>query len=354
MKRALLPVLLSLPLIHVVAACSGEDAPPVVPGTGGSGGSPTGANGGSAGTGTTPSAGTGTTSAGTGTSSSGAGGTGSSMAGTSSTAGTGGAGVSGSSSGGSGGSSAGSGGSGGAPPAAVSLGKLDGMLVMTPCKDSQTDDCDGDGWIYENVTNPCVGGNLDTDSVPGKLEFAVTGGEAGKRYIAKMHFYGVMEPKDYGPNDVREAGTTRPNVNATPSTPPPFATMPPGMSYRTSDYNTYEVHTYDDKGVHLQQHFINSDHNMEGHYTFGISYPHDIEVVGGGKVKVRIFDDNCRMIKNCGNGGSVNECTTKARSIDVSGASPQPMGLQQPGLGNSAEQSGQWFFIDVKEIVPKP
>jgi hypothetical protein len=350
MKRALLPVLLSLPLIHVVAACSGEDAPPVV-GTAGSGGSPTGVMGGSAGTATT---------AGTGSSASGAGGMG--TAGTSSTAGSGGAGVSGSASGGSGGASAGSGGasagsggSGGSGPAAVSLGKLDGMLVMTPCKDSQTDDCDGDGWIYEGMTNPCTpDGNLDTDSVPGKLEFAVTGGEAGKRYIAKMHFYGVMEPKDYGANDVRDAGTTRPNVNSNPSTPPPFATMPPGMNYRTSDYNTYEVHTYDDKGVHLQQHFINSDHNMEGHYTFAISYPHDIEIVGGGKVKVRIFDDNCRMIKNCRDGGNVSDCTTKARTIDVSAASPQPMGLQQPGLGNSAEQSGQWFFIDVKEIVPKP
>jgi hypothetical protein len=265
-------------------------------------------------------------------------------------AGAGGSGGSGGS-GGAGGATGGGGAGGSAP--AVSVGKLDGMTVMTPCNDSQTDDCDGGGWIYEGTTNPCVGGNLDTDATPGnKLEFAVTG-EMGKRYMAKMHFYGVMEPKNYGPNATREAGNTRPNVQGNPSTPVPFATMPAGMNYRTSDYNTYEVHTYDETGAELMQYFINSD-TMEGHYTFAISYEKDIEIVGGGKVKVRIFDDNCRMIKNCTDGGSVNDCNSKARSVDVAGAMPAPTGLMQPGLGKAANQSGQWFFIDVKEIVPKP
>jgi hypothetical protein len=344
MKRALIPVLLSLPLIHV-AGCSSEEGTPIVPATGGSGGgTTTGVMGGSSGS--APMAGTPSTSGST--SMSGSGGAGP-TAGTNS----GGSSTAGSSTGGTGGGTTGGSGGSGGSAAAVSLGKLDGMLVMTPCKDSQSDDCDGNGWIYEGTTNPCVGGNLDTDSVAGKLEFAVVGGEMGKRYLATMHFYGVMEPKNYGPNATREAGGTRPNVNGNPSTPVPFATMPPGMNYRTSDYNTYEVHTFDETGEELQQYFINSD-TMEGHYTFAISYAKPIEIVGGGKVKVRIFDDNCRMIKNCTDGGSVNDCNSKARSVDIAGASPAPTGLMQPGLGQAPNQSGQWFFIDVKEIVPKP
>jgi hypothetical protein len=263
----------------------------------------------------------------------------------STTAGSGGSGA------GTGGSGAGTGGSGGSGPAAVSVGKLDGMLVQTPCGDNpNTDDCDGGGWIYEGTTNPCAGGNLDTESVPGKLEFAVTG-EMGKHYIATMHFYGVMEPKDYGTNAMREVAQ-RPNSGSNPSTPDPFATMAAGQSYRTSDYNTYEIHTYDETGAEMMQYFINSD-TQEGHYTFAISYARPIEIVGGGKVRVRIFDDNCRMIKNCGGSGGF-PCAQKARSVDIAGADPMPAGLDQPGLGEQPDHSGQWFLIDVKDIVPKP
>ena len=76
------------------------------------------------------------------------------------------------------------------------------------------------------------------------------------------------------------------------------------------------------------RYYINSD-TQEGHHTFAISYERPIEIIGGGKVHVRIFDDNCRMIKNCSTGGA--PCTDKARSIDIAGADPQPTGLQQPG-----------------------
>jgi hypothetical protein len=282
--------------------------------------------------------------------------TGGTGGGTGPAAGSGGkAGSGGSVTGGTGGSvtggTGGSGGSGGSAPEAVSVGKLDGMLVMTPCGDEPNgDDCAGAGWIYEGTTNPCVGGNLDTNSVPGKLDFAVTG-EADKVYVATMHFYGVMEPKDYGNNAMREAGQARPNVGQNPSTPEPFATAAPNSTYDTSDYNTYEIHSLKPDGTEHARYYINSD-TQEGHYTFAISYERPIEIIGGGKVHVRIFDDNCRMIKNCSTGGA--PCTDKARSIDVSGADPAPMGLQQPGLGKQAAHSGQWFLIDVKEIVAKP
>jgi hypothetical protein len=250
--------------------------------------------------------------------------------------------------GGSGGGSSGAGGGG----SAVSVGKLNGMLVMTPCSDTpNTDDCASAGWIYEGQNHTCVGTQLDTDAAATKtiLDFPVTG-EAGKVYVATMHFYGVMEPKIYGNSATREAGATRPNVGATPSTPDPYATAAAGATYPASNYNTYELHVLDNTGKEIKQYYINSD-TQEGHYTFGISYERKIEIVGGGKVHVRIFDANCRQIKNCGTGGY--PCASKARTIDVSGATTMPTGLQQPGLGKAADHSGQWFFINVKDIVPK-
>jgi hypothetical protein len=65
-----------------------------------------------------------------------------------------------------------------------------------------------------------------------------------------------------------------------------------------------------------------------------------------------VLDMNCRHIKNCTGGGA--PCASKARTISTTGADPAPVGLQQPGLGNTADNAGQWWFIDVKNIVPKP
>jgi len=233
----------------------------------------------------------------------------------------------------------------------VSVGKLDGMLVTTPCGDTPAgDDCAGGGWIYEGKNTACSGGKLDSD-VPSKstLDFPITGGVMGTHYIATMHFYGMMEPKNYGPTVTREAGTMRPNDSQNPSKPEPFATAPGGSTVATTDYNNYEIHSFDEKGTEIKQYYINSD-TQQGHYVFAINYERPIEIVSGGKVHVRIYDNNCRMIKNCLGGPP---CEGKARSIDLTGASPMPMGLTQPGLGKADKDSGQWFFIDVKNIVAK-
>jgi hypothetical protein len=246
----------------------------------------------------------------------------------------------------------GTGGSGGSADVPVSVGKLDGMLITTPCGDTPTgDDCAGGGWIYEGKTTGCTGGKLDSD-VPSKatLDFPITGGVPGKHYLATMHFYGIMEPKNYGPTVTREAGTNRPNAGANPSTPEGFATADGGATIAVTDYNNYEIHSYDETGKEIKQYFINSD-TQQGHYTFAVSYERPIEIVSGGKVHVRTFDNNCRMIKNCQGGAP---CAAKARSVDISAAMPQPAGLMQPGLGKDAANSGQWFLIDVKGIVAKP
>lgn len=361
MKRALSLVLIALPLIPL-GACSSEEAPPEIPGGGGTGSSTAGTSsvaGSTAPGGSSSSAGTGSSTAGTGSSTAGTastggtGGTGGSASGGSAGTGTGGTGTGGT--GGTGGSgTGGTGGSGGSAPAAVSLGKLDGMLVQTPCKPNTNDDCDSGGWIYEGKTYPVTGGKLDTnaDATKDVLKFPVTGGEPGKVYVATMHFYGIMEPKNYGNAITREAAPARPGLNS-PSSPPPFAWgSTPGAAVTVSDYNTYEIHVYDDKGVLVKDYYLNAD-NQHGHYTFVIDYERPIEIIGGGYIKVRSYDNNGRMIKNCGTVGAGPPCAGKSQTVPTISAADPPITVTQPGLGQAAGDAGQWFAIDVKSIVPK-
>jgi hypothetical protein len=272
----------------------------------------------------------------------GSGGSGTAGSGGSGTAGTGGSAM------------AGSGGGGDTP---VTLGKLDGFLLQTPCKEGTNDDCDSNGWIYEGVTHACSGNRLDTDAADTKtiLDFPVMGGVKGKVYLAKMHFYGIMEPKVYGDNIMREA-TGRPG-QANPSNPAPFAwAKTPGATYPSSDYNTYEIHVIDDTGKAYKDYYLNAD-TQSGHWTFVIDYEKDIEVVAGGKIHVRSFDLNCRMIKNCGDSThtqGATACAAQARTVAGISAAMPAITVMQPGLGKDANSSGQWFAIDVKTIVPKP
>jgi hypothetical protein len=343
MRSLLLPLLVVFPAIALIPACSAEEAPPTVPpaggtgnisgatSTGGGGSAPVGGQAPVGGGGSGPTAGSGPKG--------GAGGTGGTGGGTGGT-------------GGGTGGSGGSGGSGGAPMDTASVGELDGMLVMTPCGDEpNSDDCAGSGWIYKGESHGCNGGQLDTDHSSTKtlLDFPVTG-TPGKVYTAKMHFYGVMEPKNYGPNADRESDA-RPGMGNI-ADPAPFATADGGSTYTQSTYNTYEVHVISETGMNTAQYYINAD-TQEGHYTFGISYTRDIDIIGGGKIHLRIFDSNCRQIKNCGTGST--PCAGKARTIPIAPtAMPMPTPLMQPGLGKSAEHAGQWWFIDVESIAPKP
>jgi hypothetical protein len=236
---------------------------------------------------------------------------------------------------------------GAAPTEMVTLddlvGGLDGHLFTVACGDTpNTDDCNGEGWRSNGgPINQCSGGRLDA-----RIDFPI-GGEAGARYGVAMHFYGIMEPRNYGNVVTREA-LGRPSL--TPGgTPTPFATMQAGagnyLSTGDNNYNTYELHVLDESGQEVHVYFLNAD-TQTGHYTFGIDYEQTVEVVGGGVLRLQIADANCRQIKNCGPGGV--PCAGKTQTIDTSGADPQPPAglLQQPGLGKDPEHSGQWFLMD--------
>jgi hypothetical protein len=242
--------------------------------------------------------------------------------------------------------------SGGVPTVAELVGNLDGHLIITPCGDQpSSDDCAGGGWRSSAVDNganhACSGGRLEAI-----INFPI-GGVDGVEYDVLMHFYGIMEPRQYS-NVMREAGGA---TNRTGGTPTGWATATGTAavySMGDNNYNTYEIRVSDHNDMPVAQYFMNSDSGT-GHYTMITNYEKTITLIGGGSVRLRVYDANCREIKNCGpNGGSGAACATNARSVDVSAAMPQPgqmPPLQQPGLGLGAQYSGQWWFIDVKSVA---
>jgi hypothetical protein len=355
------------------------------PGIAGSGGGTAGSTAGSGPGGSTAGSGPGGSTAGAGGGLAGRGGsTGGSTAGAGgglagrggSTAGTGGglAGRGGSTAG-TGGSTAGTGGT--LPtipelfPTSGSIGSLDGRLVVMPCGDANTGgtDCGGGGAYYSTAGSTtatriaCSGSALNVNQV-----FYV-GGETGRMYNVTVHFYGVAEPKVYGNGITREAGTGRPANTTTTTgagaTPTAWATAAGGHAVPASDYNTNEIRvcrtracaTADETNVY----YLNAD-TSQGHWSYVLNYEKDIVVVGGGAVRVRNYDQNCRQIKNCGpNGTAPGDCATMAnrRIIDLSAASPRPSnmpaamgGLLQPQLVSERDpgSAGQWLLIDVVKI----
>lgn len=245
-------------------------------------------------------------------------------------------------------------GAGGAGPTELTLdelvGGIDGHLFSVACGDTPAaDDCNGEGWRSNGgPLNLCAGGRLDA-----RIDFPI-GGEPGALYDVAIHFYGVMEPRQYGNFVMREAAG-RPSL-AQGGTPTPFATMPAGagsyLSTGDNNYNTYELHVLDEAGQEVRVHFLNAD-AQTGHYTFGINYEKTIELIGGGVLRLQIADANCRQIKNCGSGGI--PCAGKAQEVDIAAADPQPLPgtLDQPGLGKDPEHSGQWFLMDALRFEAK-
>lgn len=221
------------------------------------------------------------------------------------------------------------------------VGKLDGRLITVPCSDTPpADDCTITGAVSEGVTKACSAGQLDA------IYDHPIGGPPGVEYTATLHFYGVAEPRSYGPGVTREAGLVQPENLDTGASPAPYGLGAVGGAIRVSSYSTLEVRVFDQSSVEVGSYFLNSD-TGEGHYTYVLNYERPIRIVGGGFVRVRRVDTNCRIIKNC-NGGT--DCGNNARSVDISAANPQPVGLVQPGLGQPAAHSGQWLLVDVTKV----
>jgi hypothetical protein len=178
-----------------------------------------------------------------------------------------------------------------------------------------------------------------------------------------VHFYGILEPKIYDPTIVRDAGMARPGSQNDGAMPTPWAVAAPGTVVPTSTYNSYEIHVLDNAMQEIGVYYLNSDVQI-GHITYVINFEKTIRIVGGGIVRLRHYDSNCRITKNCGSTAGY-PCASKARTVDISAADPQPPvagptlstlnptpGLRQPGLGQSNDHAGQWLLIDVTAVAP--
>jgi hypothetical protein len=242
-------------------------------------------------------------------------------------------------------------GSGGGGAIADLVGDLDGRLMQFPCAETSTlDDCNGLGYVVDGIVTPCVAGRSEM-----VLDHPIAG-TPGARYLATMHFYGLMESKVLGSGVTREAAPARPNLNG--GDPLPWATAPAGTVFTASTHSAYEIRVHDESGQEIAQYYLNAD-DREGHWTLLIDYEKTIEVVGGGFVRLRRDDRNCRLIKNCGTTFSF-PCDVKARTLDLSAADPPPPppgsfesgGFNQPGLNHDANNGGQWWMIDVTAVTP--
>ena len=226
------------------------------------------------------------------------------------------------------------------------LEDFDGFLIELPCGDQpNTDDCALGGYrINGGSLNACMSNQMDAQT-----RFTV-GGTAGAVYNATLHLYGIVEPKVYGSGVTREAAGASNRTEG--GTPTPWATAPGGHVPVVSNYMTYEIRVSDESDQEVGVYYVNSD-SGEGHWTFAINFQKTIQVIGGGEILIRVNDNNCRIIKNCGENGGA-PCAGKARTINVSAADPQPTNLSQPNLGfGDAGHSGQWLLIDVVNVAPE-
>jgi hypothetical protein len=155
----------------------------------------------------------------------------------------------------------------------------------------------------------------------------------------------------------------RPGTQNTGAMPTPWAVAAPGTTVPVTTYNTYEVHVLDNAMQEIGVYYLNSD-VYENHITHVINFEKTFRIVGGGIVRLRHYDSNCRMMKNCGSQAGY-PCASKARTVDISAADPRPpdapptpsaanptYGLHQPGMGETADHAGQWLLIDVTAVAP--
>lgn len=241
--------------------------------------------------------------------------------------------------------SAGTAGSGADSIASI-VGKLDGFLFVAPCSDAGTGfDCLNSTAVPPPQNSPTCSNQMPKTT---SIDFPI-GGATGKIYDVTLHVYGIAEAKNYQ-GGVRRDGN---NMNAS-ATGGDFWYV--GGTAPNSTYNTYEFHvTPAVAGAVANDYFLNARNGTgETHESWGLNYTATFPVTGGGKLNFRIYDSNCRQIKNCGPGVGSSTCK-EPRTIDLSAADPRPpASFTQPFVGGAPDgATGQWIYIDVTGVVAK-
>jgi hypothetical protein len=260
--------------------------------------------------------------------------------------GMGGAAPGGAGAGGSGPGGAGTGGRGGSGGGAVTpesvVPGLDGFTSTYPCGG-------GDFTGYDCINTGCTNGNAKTVM----RDFPVSG-PAATTYELTFRVRGVVEAKNYTTACMRRAGGGP--MDATVMGGDFLCT---GGATQNSTYNEYSF-TVSAGAVSGQPTFygLNSRNGSnESHESWALNYTFSLRVHGGGNIRFRMFDSNCRMITNCGPGTGSSTCNTTngTRILTFAGADPMPSMLNQPYLGAATSAGpGQWLFIDVTTITVVP
>jgi hypothetical protein len=213
-------------------------------------------------------------------------------------------------------------------------GELEGFLHLAPCESQD---------FGHDCTLPgCQGGSKTLERT---LQL---GGEPGTVYDVTIHVYGIVEPRSYqggvrraGPNfDVNgrdmwhEGGT----IPANPGT-----------------YNSYEFHVEPPVPGAPNVYYLNSRTGGDQQIVIRIDYEATFPVQGGGTIRFRSFDLNCRQITNC----ATNECgplTPKPLTLEaVATADPPPAAtFTQPFQTGANIGRGQWVYVDVVDAAPAP
>jgi hypothetical protein len=227
-----------------------------------------------------------------------------------------------------------------APPVAVPLtpalvgGALDGFLYLSPC---QSED------FGHDCTLPgCQGG---VKRVEQTLQL---GGDPTVIYDVTIHVYGVVETRVYqggerrgGNNFVRTDVDLWHAGGVVPAAP--------------GTYNSYELHVQPPVDGAPNDYFVNSRTGNDDQSVVRINFEATFPVRGGGSVLWRSTDANCRQITNCDD----SECGPlephPLTLAAVNNADPKPpVTFSQPYETGANVGRGQWVYIDVTAVAPRP
>jgi hypothetical protein len=213
-------------------------------------------------------------------------------------------------------------------------GDLEGFLHLAPCESQD---------FGHDCTLPgCQGG---TKTLERTLQL---GGEVGSVYDVTVHVYGVVEPRSYQ-GGFRRAGANF-DVNGSD-----FWHEGGTIPANPGTYNTYELHVEPPVEGAPNVYYLNSRTGGDQQVVIRMDYTATFPVQGGGTIRFRSFDLNCRQITNC----ATNECgplNPKPLTVAaVQNASPPPAAtFSQPYQTGANIGRGQWFYIDVTEAARRP
>lgn len=212
-------------------------------------------------------------------------------------------------------------------------GDLEGFLHLAPCESQD---------FGHDCTLPgCQGGSKTLERT---LQL---GGEVGTVYDVTVHVYGVVEPRSYQ-GGVRRAGNNF-DVNGRD-----FWYEGGVIPAATGTYNSFELHVEPPVSGAPNVYYLNSRTGGDTPLLIRLDYEATFPIQGGGTIRFRSFDLNCRQITNC----TTTECgplTPKPVTLDtVDNADPPAMLLTQPYQTGANIGRGQWFYIDVIDAAPRP